>query len=52
MIYMCEQIEKLETKSFQFFPVRTDIIPKYIPIDTASLVDLCIDKHKNKYLYY
>lgn len=36
MIYMCAEIEKCETKSFQFFPLRTDIIPKYIPIDTKS----------------
>jgi hypothetical protein len=49
MIYMCLELEKLEVKSFQFFPLRTDIIPKYIPIDTATLVDLMIDKDKNKY---
>ncbi len=36
MIYMCLEIEKIGTKSFQFFPLRTDIAPKYIPIDTKS----------------
>ena len=25
MIYMCLKLEKLETKSFQFFPLRTDV---------------------------
>lgn len=49
MIYMCLELEHLEVKSFQFFPLRTDIIPKYIPIDTTTLVDLMIDKNKNKY---
>jgi hypothetical protein len=39
MIYMCLEIEKLNTKSFQFFPLRNDIIMKYIPIDTKSLID-------------
>lgn len=50
MIYMCLEIEKQETKSFQFFPSRTDIIAKYIPIDTKSIVELFIDENKNDYL--
>ena len=50
MIYMCLEIEKLETKSFQFFPLRTDITPKYIPIDSKSLVELFIEQNKNSYL--
>jgi hypothetical protein len=50
MIYMCLELEKLETKSFQFFPLRTDIVPKYIPIDTKSLIELFIDEDKNSYL--
>ena len=37
MIYMCEQIEKEETKLFQFFPLRTEITQKYIPIDTKII---------------
>ena len=49
MIYMCLELEKLENKSFQFFPLRTDIIPKYIPIDTATLIDL-FEKNNPKYL--
>jgi hypothetical protein len=50
MIYMCLEIEKLETKSFQFFPLRTDIIKKYCPIDTKTLIELFIKKDKKKYL--
>ena len=46
MIYMCLEIEKLETKSFQFFPLRTDITQKYCPIDTKSLIELFIKKDK------
>ena len=30
MIYMCLEIEKENTKSFQFFPLRTDIVIKFI----------------------
>jgi len=50
MIYMCLEIEKLETKSFQFFPLRTDIIQKFTPIDTKTLIELFIKKDKKKYL--
>ena len=50
MIYMCEQIEKLETKSFQFFPLRTDIKMKFIPIDTKSLIEIYIRENKKELL--
>ena len=50
MIYMCLEIEKIGTKSFQFFPLRNNIILKYIPIDSALLIDLFIEKDKNTYL--
>ena len=50
MIYMCLEIEKIGTKSFQFFPLRTDIAPKYIPIDTKSIIELFVEEDKNKYL--
>jgi len=43
MIYMCLEIEKHETKSFQFFPLRTNIKPHYIPIDTKSIIELLVD---------
>jgi hypothetical protein len=50
MIYMCVELEKNETKMFQFFPLRTQIIPKYIPIDTKTIIELFIKENKNEYL--
>lgn len=49
MIYMCLEIEKIGTKSFQFFPLRNNIILKYVPIDSKSLIELFIED-KNTYL--
>jgi hypothetical protein len=40
MIYMVSELEKLEVKSFQFFPLRTNIVPKYITIETSVLEEL------------
>jgi hypothetical protein len=50
MIYMCIELEKINGKSYQFFPIRNNISPKYIPIDTAIIVDLFIKKDKREYL--
>lgn len=50
MIYMNIQLEELECKMFQFFPLRTNIIPKYIPLDSKSIVELLFDKNLNEYL--
>ena len=50
MIYMNIQLEQLEAKLFQFFPLRTNIIPKYIPIDTKSIVELLVIGDTKKYL--
>lgn len=50
MIYMCLEIEKINTASYHFFPLRTDIIPKYIPIDTKSLIEIYIRENKNELL--
>ena len=47
---MCQIMEKKEMKMFQFFPLRTDISPKFIPIDTKSIIELFIDEDKNRYL--
>jgi hypothetical protein len=47
---MCEQIEKIETKSYQFFPLRTDIIMKFIPIDTKSLIEIYVRENKKELL--
>jgi len=50
MIYMCQELEKNETKMFQFFPLRNQCIPKFISIDSKTLVELFIEKDKNEYL--
>jgi len=51
MLYMNEVLEKEEHKLFQPLPLRTNIIPKHIILDTASLVSLFCpetDKDGNK----
>jgi hypothetical protein len=50
MIYMNKQLENIEAKMFQFMPLRNDIIPKNIVIDTKSLIELLLEKDKNTYL--
>ena len=47
MLYMNSVLEKQECKLFQPLPLRNNIIPKHIIIDTASLIDLfCPEKDK------
>ena len=50
MIYVCLEIEKFDGKAFQFFPLRTDISAKYIPIDNKTLIELFVNENKNDYL--
>jgi len=50
MIWMNIEIEKVNGCMYQCMPLRTDIIPKYITIDTKSIVEILVDKDKNKYL--
>jgi len=48
MLYMNEILEKMESKLFQPLPLRNNIIPKHIIIDTASLINLfCPNKDKD-----
>jgi len=48
MMYMNSVLEKQESKLFQPLPLRNNIIPKHIIIDTASLINLfCPEKDKN-----
>jgi hypothetical protein len=47
MLYMNSILEKQENKLFQPLPLRNNIIPKHIIIDTASLINLfCPEKDK------
>ena len=51
MLYMNSILEKMESKLFQPLPLRNNIIPKHIIIDTASLINLFLpekDKEGNK----
>jgi hypothetical protein len=50
MIFMCLELEKIERKSFQFFPIQTNAIPRHIQIDTKALVELYIDTKKHQHL--
>ena len=48
MLYMNSVLEKQESKLFQPLPLRNNIIPKHIILDTASLVSLfCPEKDKD-----
>ena len=48
MLYMNSVLEKQECKLFQPLPLRNNIIPKHIIIDTASLINLfCHEKDKD-----
>jgi hypothetical protein len=47
MLYMNSVLEKQESKLFQPLPLRSNIIPKHIIIDTSSLINLfCPEKDK------
>ena len=44
MIYMNKEIEKMDKKQYQFFPLQTNIVLKHIQIDTSALVELFENK--------
>ena len=47
MLYMNSVLEKMENKLFQPLPLRNNIIPKHICLDTACIINLfCPDKDK------
>ena len=48
MLYMNYILEKQENKLFQPLPLRNNIIPKHIILDTASIISLfCPEKDKD-----
>ena len=54
MIYMMKEVEKKECSINNIFPMRTNIIPKHIRIDTTTLVHLLMTKkqgNKSDYLF-
>ncbi|MEO8255613.1 MAG: hypothetical protein ABI554_14635 [Flavobacterium sp.] len=48
LIWINLQLEKLGLKNYQIFPIRTGGSPKYIPLDTAIIIDLFCTKGKGK----
>ena len=44
MIYMNIELDKLNKKQFQFFPLQSNTILRHIQIDTSSLIELFEDK--------
>ena len=50
MIFMCLELEKIECKSFQFFPIQTNAISRHIQLDTKALVELFIETEKHQKL--
>ena len=51
MIKMSIEIEKREEKTFNCFPLRKNIIPKYIRLDTTTIVHFLFGKDINKSHY-
>ena len=54
MVYMMKEVEKRECFVNNVFPLRTDIIPKHIRLDTTTLVHLLMTKkqgNKTDYLF-
>ena len=50
MIFMSLELEKIERKSLQFFPIQTNAIPRHIQLDTKALVELFVDTEKHQKL--
>ena len=44
MVYMMKHVESTCASVFNVFPLRTDIVPKYIRIDTTTVVHLFVGK--------
>lgn len=51
LIKMSIELENLGEKALNCFPLRTNIIPKYIKIDTTTIVHKLFDKSINKSHY-
>ena len=48
MIFMSLILEEQEKKMFQFCPLRKTLIPKYMNIDTKTLITMLFDTKKNR----
>jgi hypothetical protein len=50
MIFMNIELEKIEGKMYQFFPLQTSITPNHIQVDTKAIIELLVDYDKKTYL--
>lgn len=48
MFRMNGELCRLQKKMFQVFPLRSSVIPKYVPFDTHSLIDLLTSGNKRE----
>ena len=44
MVYMMKYVERAGASVFNVFPLRTNIAPKYIRIDTTTIINLLVSK--------
>ena len=51
LIEMSIEIEDKNKKTFNCFPLRKNIIPKYIKLDTTSIIHILFDETMNKSYY-
>ena len=49
-IFMCLELERLEAKAFQFFPIQTNAVPRHIQVDTKAMVELFVDTKRDEKL--
>ena len=50
MIFMNRKLEGLNIKTYSFLPLRNNIIPKYIDIDTKVLIEITDIENKGELL--
>jgi len=48
MVYMMKYVESLGRKIYQVFPLRSDMIPKHIRLDTNSILELLLSRAETK----
>ena len=44
MVFMMKEVEKEEETMYNVFPMRNEVVPKHIRLDTTTLVHLLLTK--------
>ena len=52
MMYMTKFIEKTGSFINSVFPLRREVIPKYVPFDTTTICNILVTDNKDQYLRY